>query len=71
MGIRQKLAAEPGSQPGTNELLGRQAPDDVLVHRPVYKPELSKFRICGVFPGDGWSGSMNRQDSECMCPCHY
>lgn len=61
MGIRQKLAAEFGSQPDKNGLLGRQAADDVVVQaqrRPEYKLDLSKSQFCGVFPGDGWSGRM-------------
>ncbi|KAG0582764.1 hypothetical protein KC19_3G084200 [Ceratodon purpureus] len=61
MGIRQKLAAEFGSQPDKKGLLGRQAADDVVVkaqRSAEYKVELSKSRFCGVFPGDGWSGRM-------------
>lgn len=61
MGIRQKLAAEFGSQPNKKGLLGRQAVDDVVVQAqrsPQYKLELSKSRFCGVLPGDGWSGRM-------------
>ena len=61
MGIRQKLAAEFGSQPDKNGLLGRQAADDVVVEArrsPEYMVKLSKSRFCGVLPGDGWSGRM-------------
>ena len=61
MGIRQKLAAEFGSQPDKNGLRGRQADHDVVVlaqRRPEYKLDLSESRFCGVFPGDGWSGRM-------------
>lgn len=61
MGIRQRVAAEFGSQRDKNGLLGRQAADDVVVQArrsPDYKLELSKSRFCGVFPGDGWSGRM-------------
>jgi hypothetical protein len=61
MGIRQRVAAEFGSQPDKNGKLGRQAADDVVVQaqrRPEYKLDLSKSRFCGVLPGDGWSGRM-------------
>ncbi|KAG0618214.1 hypothetical protein M758_4G047000 [Ceratodon purpureus] len=61
MGIRQRVAAEFGSQPDKNGKLGRQVADDVVVQskrRPEYKLDLSRSRFCGVFPGDGWSGRM-------------
>jgi hypothetical protein len=61
MGIRQKLAAEFGSQPDKNGMRGRQAADDVVVtgqRSPDYQLELSKSRFCGVLPGDGWSGRL-------------
>lgn len=61
MGIRQKLAAEFGSQRDKNGSLGRQAAEDVVVkaqRSPEYKLELSQSRFCGVLPGDGWSGRM-------------
>jgi len=61
MGIRQRVAAEFGSQRDKSGLLGRHAADDVVVQAqrsPDYKLELSKSRFCGVFPGDGWSGRM-------------
>lgn len=61
MGIRQKLAAEFGSQQDKQGLLGRQAAVDVVVQAQrsaEYKRELSRSRFCGVLPGDGWSGRM-------------
>jgi hypothetical protein len=85
MGIRQKLAAEFGSEPDKKGLLGRQAADDVVVkarRSPEYKVELSKSRFCGVFPGDGWSGRMEdsilngcipvivQVPSHCCCKKH-